>query len=290
MGYQDRPYFNESPWGEQRALKFSELSMVTRLIVINVVFYLIDLFTATDKGGNWLGDALALHADWWQRPWEVYQLLTYGFVHASLNSQVGITHILFNMLTLFFLGRPLETRYGSREFLWIYLTGIVVAGLVWSLVRLPLENAGVVRGASGGVSTVLALFVLNYPHERVLLFGMIPTPAWLIGVLALVSDIGNAFSTQSTIAGEAHLAGAGFGALYFFRGWSFRNWNWAGWFPRRSNLRVHRPTDDYQVLQEQVDVILEKISREGEASLSRKERKKLEQLSREIRARKQQPW
>jgi hypothetical protein len=194
------------------------------------------------------------------------------------------------MLTLFFLGRPLEARYGSREFLRIYLAGIVVSGLVWSLVRLPLENAGIVKGASGGVSTILALFVLNYPHERVMLFGMIPAPAWVIGLLALVSDIGNAFSTNSTIAGEAHLAGAGFGALYFFRRWNFQKWDWTGWIPRRNNLRVHRPVDDYQSLQDQVDVILEKISREGEASLSRKERKKLEQLSREIRSRKQQPW
>ncbi|MFN9343414.1 MAG: DUF6576 domain-containing protein, partial [Planctomycetota bacterium] len=108
--------------------------------------------------------------------------------------------------------------------------------------------------------------------------------------LALVSDIGNALSTSSTIAGEAHLAGAGFGALYFFRRWNFQKWDWSGWFARRNHLRVHQPQDDYQTLQEQVDVILEKISREGEASLSRKERKKLEQLSQEIRSRKQQPW
>jgi membrane associated rhomboid family serine protease len=290
MGYQDRPYFNESPWGERQPPKFSDLSMVTRLIVITVIVYLLDLFTATSKGGNWLGNALALHADWWKRPWEVYQLLTYGFVHSPLNSKVGVAHILFNMFTLYFLGRPLEARYGSREFLRIYLLGIIVAGLVWSLIRLPLENPGIVIGASGGVSTILALFVLNYPHERVLLFGVIPAPAWVIGVLALVSDIGNAFSTSSTIAGEAHLAGAGFGALYFFRRWNFQKWDWSGWFARRNHLRVHQPQDDYQTLQEQVDVILEKISREGEASLSRKERKKLEQLSQEIRSRKQQPW
>jgi membrane associated rhomboid family serine protease len=290
MGYQDRPYFNESPWGERRPLKFSELSMVTRLIVITVAAYLLDLFTATSKGGNWLGNAFSLHADWWQRPWEAYQLLTYGFVHAPLNSQVGVAHILFNMLTLFFLGRRLEYRYGSREFLRIYLVGIVVAGLVWSLVHLPLGDQAVVRGASGGVSTVLALFILNYPREKLLLMGAIPTPAWLIGVIALISDISNSISSQSMIAGEAHLAGAAFGALYFFQGWSFERWDWSGWFSRRSHLRVHRPKDDYQSLQDQVDQILEKISREGEASLTRKERKKLEQLSKQIRERKQQPW
>lgn len=290
MGYQDRPYFNQTSWGERGPLRFSEFSIVTRLILVTVAVWLLDLFTATGKSGNWLGDSLALHADWWRRPWQFYQLLTYGFVHAPLNSQVGVAHILFNMLTLFFLGRRLEERYGSREFLRIYLFGIVSAGLVWSLVHLAVPGNAVVRGASGGVSTVLALFILNYPREKLLLMGAIPTPAWLIGILALLSDISSSVSSRSTIAGEAHLAGAAFGALYFYYGWHLERFDWSHWFKSRTSLRVHHPRDDYQSLQDQVDVILEKISRQGEASLTRRERKKLEQLSREIRERKNQPW
>jgi membrane associated rhomboid family serine protease len=290
MGYQDRPYFNESPWGERQPLKFSQYSMVTKLIIINVAVWLLDLFTATSKGGNWLGDSLSLHTDWWQRPWEFFQFLTYGFVHAPIQSKVGVSHILFNMLTLFFLGRRLEERYGSREFLRVYLAAIVVAGLVWFLVHLANPGKAALQGASGGVSAVLALFIFNYPREKLLVMGAIPVPAWLIGVIALLSDIGNSVSSESTIAGEAHLAGAAFAALYFYRGWNLERFDWSGWFQRRSRLKVHRPRDDYQSLQEQVDVILEKISRQGEASLTRRERKKLEQLSKEIRQRKQQPW
>jgi membrane associated rhomboid family serine protease len=211
-------------------------------------------------------------------------------MHAPIQSKVGVSHILFNMLTLFFLGRRLEERYGSREFLRIYLVAIVFSGLVWFLVHLAGPETASLRGASGGVSAVLALFILNYPREKLLLMGAIPTPAWLIGVIALLSDIGNSISSESTIAGEAHLAGAAFAALYFYRGWNLERFDWSGWFQRRSRLKVHRPRDDYQSLQEQVDVILEKISRQGEASLTRRERKKLEQLSKEIRERKQQPW
>jgi len=290
MGYQDRPYFNESPWGQRPPLKFSEYSMVTKLIIITVVLWLVDLFTATSKSGNWFGDFLALHADCWRRPWEFFQFLTHGFMHAPIQSKVGVSHILFNMLTLFFLGRRLEERYGSREFLRIYLVAIVFSGLVWFLVHLAGPSQATLRGASGGVSAVLALFILNYPREKLLLMGAIPTPAWLIGVIALISDIGNSISSQSTIAGEAHLAGAAFAALYFYRGWDLERFDWSGWLQRRARLKVHHPRDDYQSLQEQVDVILEKISRQGEASLTRRERKKLEQLSKELRERKQQPW
>lgn len=290
MGYQDRPYFNESPWDQRQSLKFSQYSMVTKVIVITVAIWLADLFTATNKGGNWLGDFLSLHADWWSRPWEIFQLLTYGFVHAPVQDKVGVSHILFNMLTLFFLGRRLEERYGSREFLRIYLVSIVLAGLVWWLVHLTGSGKATLRGASGGVSAVLALFILNYPREKLLLMGAIPTPAWLIGLIALISDIGNSVSSKSTIAGEAHLAGAAFAVLYFYLGWNFQRFDWKGWFQRRSRLRVHRPGDDQRSLQEQVDVILEKISRQGEASLTRRERKKLEQLSKQIRERKQQTW
>jgi membrane associated rhomboid family serine protease len=290
MGYQDRPYFNETSWGERQPLKFSQYSMVTKLIIINVAVWLLDLFTATSKGGNWLGDSLSLSSEWWREPWKIYQLLTAGFVHAPLQSKVGVAHILGNMLTLFFLGRPLEQRYGSREFLRFYLAAIVFSSLVWSICQLAQTEPALARGASGGVTAVLMLFVLLYPREKLYLMGAIPIPAWLVGVIAVISDIGYSISSESTIAGEAHLAGAAFAALYFYRGWNFERFDWSGWFQRRSRLKVHRPRDDYQSLQEQVDVILEKISRQGEASLTRRERKKLEQLSKEIRERKQQPW
>ena len=105
-----------------------------------------------------------------------------------------------------------------------------------------------------------------------------------------VSDVSSSISENSTIAGEAHLAGAAFAAAYFYYGWNLEAFDWSHWLRPRSKLRVHRPRDDFQALQEQADLILEKISREGEASLTRRERKKLEQLSREIRYRKQQGW
>ena len=56
---------------------------------------------------------------------------------------------------------------------------------------------------------------------------------------------------------------------------------------RRPKLRIHEPDDEPETdLREQVDQILEKIYREGEASLTAKERKTLEMASRQYQRKK----
>jgi hypothetical protein len=58
----------------------------------------------------------------------------------------------------------------------------------------------------------------------------------------------------------------------------------------RPKLRVHTPEDETDKpgnLSEEVDRILEKISREGEASLTRQERRILETASRQYQKRRQ---
>ena len=97
-----------------------------------------------------------LESDWYYRPWEVYTLLTYGFLHAPNN----IMHILANMYGLWLFGSSVEARYGSREFLWFYLTSIVVGGLVWTLSENMAGEVGSMLGASAGVVAVMVLFAL----------------------------------------------------------------------------------------------------------------------------------
>ena len=54
-----------------------------------------------------------------ERPWTV---VTYMFLHAN------ITHILFNMLALFFFGPRVEERLGSGHFIALYLISGVAGG------------------------------------------------------------------------------------------------------------------------------------------------------------------
>jgi hypothetical protein len=202
-------------------------------------------------------------------------------------------HIIGNMLGLFFLGPPVEQRYGSREFLRIYLVLIVFAGLIWAAVQLlrGVPHGGVV-GASGAVVGVVVLFALNYPKQTVLFMFAIPMPAWVLGVMIVVFDLMGSLSPESKqVAFEAHLAGAGLSFLYWRGGWSFTRLTDTlrvdKLFQRRPRLKVHRPEDDEVpdkkdvAMSAEVDRILEKISREGEASLTRKERRTLQNASRQ---------
>ena len=88
------------------------------------------------------------------------------------------------------------------------------------------------------------------------------------------------------VAYEVHLAGIAFaGAYYYFR-W---NLSWLGgllspdWFKRQPKLRIHDPgsSDKADKIEREVDRILKKISEQGEASLTRKERRTLEAASRQ---------
>ena len=144
---------------------------------------------------------------------------------------------------------------------------------------------------------IVILFALNFPRQTLLLFFVIPVPAWVVGVLIVVSDLFTAMDPAgSRIAWQAHLAGAGFAFLYFRNRWNLtrvsQNWFSTSWFKRRTKLRLHNPQreappeDD---LTDQVDKILEKIHLQGEGSLTSKERRMLKNASRRYQKRRRGP-
>jgi len=302
MGFQDRGYYRSSTgFG-------AEWSAVNTIIAINVAVWLAnfiltgDLFREVFSLKVSLNDLLSLKSDLAARPWNGWQLLTYGFLHDGPSLQppgnsYSIFHIVFNMLTLWFFGRPVEAITGKAEFFRFYCTALVVAGLAWLVGERLGGGAGRLVGASGGVMAVLAAFVWYYPRETVLIYGVLPVPAWALGVLYLFSDLQGAGDRSSNVAHVAHLAGAAFGVLYAWRrldlsaltDWPGRVWQ--RWRTRR--LRVVRPDDDLAEgdgpdglpLEREVDRILEKISRSGEASLTSAERDTLSRASRRIKDR-----
>jgi hypothetical protein len=197
------------------------------------------------------------------------------------------------MLGLWFLGRDIEWTYGKWEFLRLYLVLLAVGSLVWAIGnRLQgVEQSGPLIGASGAVAGIVILYALHFPRRTLLLFFVLPVPAWLVGVLVVVSDLMGATGRQGTnIAYTVHLAGAAFAFLYYQLGWNFGRLLSGRFsvpkFKSRPKLRVHRPEDgDESDLSQEVDRILEKIHRQGEASLSRKERRILEDASRQYQRR-----
>jgi len=145
----------------------------------------------------------------------IYQLLTYGFLHA------GFFHLFFNMLMLWMFGSMLEQHFGSRQFWDFYLFGVFGAGL--TSVVLAYSLAGVVHtwpdtltiGASGGIYAVLMAAAMLYGDQEVFLF---PFPftirlKYLVAILALIALV-SSFGGGGNVAYVAHLGGLLFGYLY----------------------------------------------------------------------------
>jgi hypothetical protein len=199
------------------------------------------------------------------------------------------------MLALFFLGRDVEEAYGKKEFLRLYLVMVVFASVVWAVANKIAGTPDGVRmyGASGAIAGVVVLFAVNFPQRTILFFFVLPMPAWLFGVLAVAYDIYGAMRgpEASNVACSAHLAGAAFAFVYYRQGWNLSRLTvsrvtWPT-FRRKPRLRVHRAEEQKPPdLSAEVDHVLEKIYREGEASLTAKERKLLETASREYQRKK----
>ncbi len=137
------------------------------------------------------------------------RLLTYGFIHADF------MHLLFNMITLFFFGPPIERLMGGFG-LWVfplfYLSALVVSILPTYLKNQKNPNY-LSLGASGAVSAVLFAFILLDPWRLIFVF-FIPLPAIVFAVLYVGYSIWMDKRGGDRINHSAHLAGAAYGVMF----------------------------------------------------------------------------
>ena len=257
------------------------------------------------------------------------------FLHGSL------THIFFNMFALWMFGCVVESVWGSRKFLFYYMTCGVGAGLMQELVQffdfyfsitgqnpdvtfpelfaigrqLSLQlNSWATIGASGATYAVLLAFGMIFPEERIFIFPLpIPIKAkWFVvgyAAIELFSAIG---SSGDGVAHMAHLGGMLFGFL-MIRYWNSHpdsRYNRSGGqaffdnlrqnFERRRGTNPHMRVeqgggggaatkeDDMEYnarkkqTQEEVDAILDKIRKSGYDSLTKEEKQRLFDASRNL--------
>lgn len=132
---------------------------------------------------------------WWT-------LLTYAFVHGSP------IHLLLNLFALTLM-QPVEDIIGKSRTAVYYLLGC----LAGSLAHIGRDNIPMV-GASAGICTMAALFVMFLPQARIL-FMFIPIRAWIGGIAFLVISVIGLFG-HSMVGHDAHLAGVFVGITAFY--------------------------------------------------------------------------
>jgi len=278
------------------------------LLALNIGIYFLQL---TLFGSDAVYSALALDPARFPAAW--WTLVTYMFVHAWL------AHLAFNMFTLWMFGPRLEQEWGTRSFVQFYIW----CGIGGAIAHLVFARHSSVIGASGAISGVLVAYALRWPDEEVYLFGVIPMRSrWLVAAL-LGMNIIFALSPSSRIDWTAHVGGMAFGWIFLklyavgginrVRGWVSAVPDESEDMPRavprnrspmrdrggsvdevvaRSNAMVLRQSKPVQHVPKhetpkeyaaRVNRVLDKISQQGIDSLTRDERRLLEEMSRKLR-------
>jgi membrane associated rhomboid family serine protease len=137
---------------------------------------------------------------------EHYRLITSGFLHADW------WHLLFNMYSFYCFGTPMEQVYGAGQTLLIY-SAAIVGGNLLSL-YLHRNHIYTALGASGGVCGIIFAFIFLFPGSRIsMIFVPLGIPAWLYAVLFMAGSYYALRAGRDNIGHDAHLGGAVIGLL-----------------------------------------------------------------------------
>lgn len=282
---------------------FQKGSMLTKLIYINLAVFVavklvqvaFFLFSTSQAGTFFLIDWLAVPASFdglLLRPWTVF---TYMFLHE------GFLHILFNILWLYWFGRIFLEYLDENKLLGVYILGGLAGAALYIFAFnlfpafaqvLPVSRA---LGASAAVLAVVISISVYVPNYTINLIFIGPVRLKYIAAFMIVLDL---ISIAGSNAGGhiAHLGGALFGWLFIrqyrkgrdlTRGINILFFKISSWLKPAGKLKVEyrKPHTDYEYnrqkarRQQQIDEILDKISKSGYDSLSKEEKEILFKVS-----------
>ncbi|MDR3182859.1 MAG: rhomboid family intramembrane serine protease [Planctomycetaceae bacterium] len=315
MAFSDRDYNRYDPYEDRpnRRKSGQGMSVTMKLVIINVGLWVAN---GTLCEGNWLTNLLCLKASSIQDPLCWWQFLTYGFVHAPDT----LWHIGGNLISLIMFGYGImlgigsggfglvrsdnvEDYLGRTEYLFFYLITIFLGGVVFSFTNGASPKAAAL-GASGGITGVVILYAWLFPNKKLYLYGILPLPMWMLGVLIVVMDTNGASGTNDEgIAYTIHLTGAAFATLYYFiflrRGVRLTdNYYLSLLSTRRKNVKPKpfKPTlrifgdepedetdDEGAEFSQRLDEILSRYGKVGESGLTAEEREFLQHASKMYR-------
>ncbi|GAA4315371.1 rhomboid family intramembrane serine protease [Nibribacter koreensis] len=282
-----------------------------QLIAINIVVFAVlvilrTIMTISGSGGTfaYLMTFLSISSNLGIFIWRPWTLITYFFTHLEF------LHIIFNMLNLYWFGMLIREYLGDKKLVNLYILGGLAGGFFYLLtyntipyLQVRADNS-FMMGASGSVIAIMvaaATLLPNYTFN-LLLFGPIRIK-YIAAVMVLLSISG---ATGGNAGGNiAHLGGALLGFLYIKQLQSGSDLGrpvqsvldfFRGLFARRSPLKVayknpNRPfaspssantstspgsvTFNGTPSEDEINLILDKISRSGYESLTKEEKQKL---------------
>src|SRR5690606_2250128 len=173
------------------------------ILAINVVVFVLQaLFELFGLNGinRFIIDWFALSSSSGEMLIQPWRLVTYMFLHGS-----GF-HILFNMLWLWWMGRPVEDTLGSRNFAVLFL-GSGIGGALIQILLSTVIASGPTIGASGAVFGIMVCFAVLYPRQPIMLLLLPPIEArYLVGGLIVLDVL--FLNAGDNIARIVHLGGA----------------------------------------------------------------------------------
>lgn len=273
-------------------MQFRTGDVTTRLIFVNVVLFAVPFVISAlfFLGGVNFSPLpyVSLSSSVSDLTWKPWSPISYMFFHA------GIWHLIVNMLMLAFSGRLFLTFFTQKQLLGLYLLGGLFAGAVYILAYLVFPGLSSLNvslvGASASIMAILFGAVSYSPlmEVRLLLIGRVKL--WHIGIVFLLIDLIQ-LPMSNTGGHLSHLGGAFFGYLYIAA--LKRGSDWAtpvaNLFELFSSNRKKKtpfkkvyknpnpqPRASSSVtkdrVQQQIDEILDKISKSGYESLTQNEK------------------
>jgi membrane associated rhomboid family serine protease len=190
----------------KRHYKFGGIAQ--RLIYWNIACFLLSLFFYHfDLGSFSFPNWIALNAEpsvFSTNPWTV---LSYAFFHD------GFGHIFFNMIILNFSSTLFLTFFTQKQLLGLYILSAIFAGIAFVTGYYFLNLSASIVGASAAIMAILVATTTYSPlmNVRLLLIGNVKL--WHITAVILVLDLMQ-IRLENTGGHIAHLAGAFFGFTY----------------------------------------------------------------------------
>lgn len=183
--------------------------MTQKLIYWNIASFMISLVffyqfkVAAFAFPNWIALSSELSI-FITNPWT---LLTYAFLHD------GFGHIFFNMIVLNFSSTLFLTFFNQKQLLGLYILSAVFAGVAFVLGYYFLNLSASIVGASGAIMAILVATTTYSPlmNVRLLLVGNVKL--WHITLVILVIDLMQ-IRLDNSGGHIAHLAGAFFGFVF----------------------------------------------------------------------------